>query len=91
MFVPVAMLCVSREQEDREERERLRKEGKPLPPELLREGACALVHAYVDTVLAPVAGVAFCACLRACLVYLSEHGSLLTAAQAAAAAVPDGS
>lgn len=27
-----------REQEDREERERLRREGKPLPPELLQEG-----------------------------------------------------
>lgn len=39
--VLLGCLCVSlvcREQEDREERDRLRKEGKPLPPELLREG-----------------------------------------------------
>jgi hypothetical protein len=34
----VLLVCVFREQEDREERDRLRKEGKPLPPELLREG-----------------------------------------------------
>lgn len=42
----VVFVCVCcREQEDREERERLRKEGKPLPPELLREGGLGAVAA----------------------------------------------
>jgi hypothetical protein len=43
LVVCVCIVC-HREQEDREERERLRKEGKPLPPELLREGGWVLLQ-----------------------------------------------
>lgn len=50
----VCVCCCCREQEDREERERLRKEGKPLPPELLREGGLVATAA--------AAACFFCGC-----------------------------
>jgi hypothetical protein len=76
---PCMLLCTSREQEDREERERLRKEGKPLPPELLREGVCTFACA--------------CVCVCPCMCHSVGHSlniwQPVAAAKAATAAVSD--